>query len=173
MRCLHAVYHGKIQPQNRFGRLGRKPPVCKPVQVHNGTDSRLSGVFRVQDAQTARFDQACGCLGWPRHDGSIMKREQNPVVRDQLRSIGHQMQGQRRFPTAGSPPDQEAPPVKRYTGGMYTVAEVLHHHRTITRGSHRQADHKPRTQRFRGDVGFGRADILGPDHTAMRFDDLL
>ncbi len=83
------------------------------------------------------------------------------------------MQGQRRFPTAGSPPDQEATPVKRYTGGMYTMAKVLHHHRTITRGSHRQADHKPRTQRFRGDVGFGRADILGPDHTAMRFDDLL
>jgi hypothetical protein len=39
--------------------------------------------------------------------------------------------------------------------------------------SDRQADDEARAQRFGGDVGVGRADVLGPDHAAMRFDDLL
>ena len=41
------------------------------------------------------------------------------------------------------------------------------------RSSDRQAHDEARAQRFGGDVGIGRADVLGPDHAAMRLDDLL
>jgi hypothetical protein len=40
-------------------------------------------------------------------------------------------------------------------------------------GADRQADDEARAERFGGDVGIGRADVLGPDHAAMRLDDLL
>ena len=86
------------------------------------------------------------------------------IVRNQNRTERDQLEGKSGFSTSRRPQNDQTPPVESDGGSM----QQFH-----PRGSDGQADHEARAERFGGDVRVGGADVLRPDHTAMRFDDLL
>ena len=137
------------------------------AQIDNQTNGCLCAGIGVEQAQTARFDHAFDGFGTGRHDFVPLQGQAGAVIGHQLRAIGHQRQCQRRFACPCRTHDQDAGRPRRNAACMQRQAWRLRH------GSDRKADNETGAQRVRGGIGIGRANILGPDNPAMRFNDLL
>ena len=134
---------------------------------------------RRQDTDSASLDLAY--QGVRRHERNPFKRAVNnrSIIRDKRRAERNKLQCERGFPTSGCAPDQHPAVAKRNTGrvkGLGAVCILLGCvaiPRRKGHGSHRQPHDKACAKRFRRGIGIVGANVLCPDHTIVRFDDLL
>ncbi len=165
MGSINAMEFRQTDPENVPLMRLRQPFRFHLVQIRAGNQRRGGGSFGADQPHAAGLNETpdrgrgAGC------QAAALARHKRAVISNKHCAIGHQLKRQRRFAAAGFAADQHPPARERNTGGMQ--AKRLFH------GSDRQADDEASTQGVRGQVCFGGADVLCPDHTAMGFDNLL
>ena len=140
-------------------------------QIDDKAQGHGAVIFDPQDAHVTRLDQAADRVRNAGDHLLAMAGDIGSVICHQLGAEGHQLQGKGRFARAGGAEDQHPTPVDRHAAGVEVFALDCHI-RPRARALCRQPHDKTRAERFGGDVGFGWANILGPDHAAVGFDDL-
>ena len=120
----------------------------------------------MQDTDAARFDQSVDCGRRAQPDLVGTQDSIRLVIGDQRCPKGHERQRKARLAAARWSCDQKTPAGKRDCARM----EADRRWHPV---SDRQAHDKACAKRLGRDVGIGRADVFGPDHTAVGFNDLL
>ncbi|MPL88771.1 hypothetical protein SDC9_34798 [bioreactor metagenome] len=168
MAILQSQHKGQGHPQNLAVAHRRQSLGFALAQVDDQGDAGRRQRRGAQDAGAARLDQP---EERRRRRGKQRPRlvpQIDPVIGDEARAECHQPQRERGLPRPRGAKDQHAAPGIERDRRRMDVGSGRRGH-----GSHRQADHEARAERFGAGVGVGRADVLGPDHAAMRLDDLL
>ena len=114
----HAEHKVAPHAEDRDVALRRQSSAFGLTKVDDEGDIGLLQCRQSQDAHAPRLDQAANRRRG-RGDEIIARNVQiGPVVRNQIRAQGDQVQGKRGFPAARGPEDQKAPPFDRDATGM-------------------------------------------------------
>ncbi len=139
-----------------------------PVKIHDGDDLCQCAGGRLKQPDTAGFDQPFDRIRRICDHLRLVPPQYRTIIRDQVCPHRHQGQGKGRFAAAGFANDQKGAAIKSDTTCMKGDFRRGTGHR-----SDRQANDKAGTQWIRRHISLGRADVFGPDYTAMCFDNLL
>ncbi len=134
------------------------------IEINGKRDFDLRRIC-LQQSDPTRFYQTFNRRRSGRPKPLVTTRKFGLIVRDERAAKRHKLQSERGFSAARPTHDQQAAPIQCDRRGMYE--HVFGHRR-----SDRQTHDKARTKRLRGNVGICRANVFGPDHTAMRLDNL-
>lgn len=156
-----------------------QPVVFSPVHLDDQGELGAGCCRRRQDTDAAGFDLAFQSIR--RHERHPVKgaADNRSVIRDKRRAECDKLQGERGFATSGGTPDQRPAVAKRDTGRMKDLGAVgilpgcVAIPRRKGHSSNRQPHDKACAKRLRGGIGIVGANVLGPYHPIMRFDDLL
>ena len=145
--------------------------------IHDKAQLRGRNCWTRQYPHITRLNKTTKSFRSAQNDMLILAGYARPVIRHQRRAIGDQLQGKPRFARPGWPPDQGSPPINSDRGRMKGLAAAvpIYHPAIPARnqlGSNGQTDDKSGAQGLRTGIRVSRADVLGPDHTIMRFDNL-
>ncbi len=144
------------------------------VHIHDICQRHRANDIGPQQANSTCFDQAADLQDFSRQYVIPLPGQIDPIIRDKLCPKRHHLQRQCRFSRARGTNNQNAQTLNRNAGRMNAGRFLIRYFRKRGRahGLDWKPDDEPCAQRVRGDVGLGRADVFGPDHAAMRFDNL-
>ena len=160
-------------PQKVAGSRARQALGFGPIQVNDKSDTCGLSLFSVKNADTSGFDKAQQGVRRICDHTSRRHSKTCPIIRDKVCAARQQLQRERRLAAARCSAYQNRLLSKCRATCVQNVMGVRRSDGRRHRRSDWQTHDKAGTQRLRGDVCFGGSNVFRPDHTAMRFDNLL